>query len=139
MVIEDLATLPAPRSLESFAGHLARLLEVNTTEHDRDEGYLIHVAGYGRAEDGTPRPQMWFVRNVEHMDEKGEYFGRTKTFTVTEDFWPNYTDSLPDATASQGVTIPAEFMNGFTPGRIAFNEFGRNVLGCSEGYGTTQI
>lgn len=116
-------------SLETFARGLGRLLEVNTTQDDRDDGFLIHVAGYGHSPDSDfPRPEMWFVRNVAGMDSRGEYQGRTREFQVTEDFWPHYTEGLPDAPPG-AVTIPAQFMNGFTPGRVAFNEFGSNLFG----------
>jgi hypothetical protein len=119
----------ADTSLESFARRLGRLLEVNTTQEDRDDGFLIHVAGYERSsETGLPSPEMWFVRNIAGMDLQGEYEGRTQEFQVTEDFWPHYTEGLPDAPTGT-VTIPAQFMNGFTPGRVAFNEFGRNLFG----------
>ena len=51
---------------------------------------------------------MWFVRNVAHMDSEGEYVGRIQAFQVTEDFWPHYTDSIPDAADGHAVTIPAQ-------------------------------
>jgi hypothetical protein len=73
--------------LATFAHDLKRVLEVNTLECERAEGYMVHLAGYVKSQ-GQFHPEFWFIRNTEGIDpHSGEYVGRTSKFEIGEDFW----------------------------------------------------
>ena len=106
-------------TLEGFTKYLRERLSKEMNAEERSGGCLIHVAGYVHDNAGA-HPEMWFIRNVEGIDERtGEYVGLGSNFQVTEDFWNR--DYSAAATKEAFRTGGYQrYFNGFPPGRIAF-------------------
>jgi hypothetical protein len=107
-------------TLGGFARFLATRLGDEVTDKQREGGHLIQISGYGQS-DGTIHPEMWFVRNIAHIDQAtGEYVGRLPDFAVSEDFWQrDYLQKATQMAVARGDY--QRYFNGFSPGRIAFN------------------
>jgi hypothetical protein len=111
-------------TLDGFSRFLQERLEHGLTASEATIPTLIHIVGYVNEPDGTPHPELHFIRNVGGISElTGEYQDITPTFTVSEDFWER--DYLSD----HGNLPPGgyrSYFNGTPHGRIAFHQFARH-------------
>jgi hypothetical protein len=122
--IGDYAATTNP-TIEGFARHLRDRLEREVTDAERDEGMLIHIAGYADNSDGTRHPEMWFVRNLG-MATTGDY-SNPGPFEISEDFWDRDHKDHPGAHSIQF------YFNGYPPGRIAYLELHNALWGVFQG------
>ena len=116
--IADYGVMPGA-TLEGFADHLARRLTNEITDAERNNGSLIHIAGYF-SEGGASHPAMHFVRNLARIDPtSGDYDGVEHDFQVSEDFWGRdyLIQDTRDALARGGSQ---RYFNGTAAGRIAY-------------------
>jgi hypothetical protein len=104
----------------AVAERIGRLITINATDYEREQGHLIHLAGY-RGTGPEARPEMWFVRSWAAMDQHGDYDQQANPVLVTEDFWSRYESeaSYRNAIDSGGFVY---FVNGVTEGRVALNK-----------------
>jgi len=109
--IRTYARTDAP-TLRGFAERLKTQLEQSI---GLDTDCLYHIAGY-TWENGSWRPQMWFVTNVAGIDPStGAYLGPRG--------WKEPTDEFPKG------AIRASYINGLAAGRISFNAISSNLEG----------
>ena len=106
-------------TVAGFSEYLRTRLSTEMLEHEWKRGCLIHVAGYTAGGGGT-HAELWFVRNVERIDEQtGAYVGPSAQFLLSEDFWNrDYLSPTTKAVFQSGGY--QRYFNGFPPGRIAF-------------------
>jgi hypothetical protein len=109
--ITDYATTTDP-TIGGFAEHLRGRLEREVTDAEREEGMLIHVAGYAQNADGTRHPEMWFVRNLG-MGSTGDYVN-PGPFEIREDYWGR------DHKEQPGPHTYRFYFNGYPPGRKVY-------------------
>jgi hypothetical protein len=108
-------TSSASPTLGGLAEDLRQRLEQEmTADQKKSSGSLIHIAGY--TDEPEPHPEMYFVRNIKHIEPSGAYSGFEETFDVSEDFWtrdyPRYRSGML-------------YINGYPEGRIGYLGFGR--------------
>jgi hypothetical protein len=118
----------SPPSLEQFAHELSARLSKELTDNQRQGMTLMHLAGYGKGQDGI-HPEFYFVRNIRGIDQTGSYIGPgTDTCDVSEDFWTR--DYLAPATRTALETGGWQgYFNGFPEGRIAYLGFSQMFTG----------
>lgn len=112
-------------TIEGFARHLGDRLEREVTDLERQEGMLIHIAGYADGADGTRHPVMWFVRNLG-MASTGDY-ANPGPFEVHEHFWDHDHKEHPGPHSFQF------YFNGYPPGRTAYLELHNALWGVFQG------
>ncbi len=109
----------AGASLSKFAHNLKSELETQMSPSEKENGSMIHIAGYVEAKRKS-HPEFWFVRNVTGIDSHtGEYTGTSSRFQVTEDFWTRDCPKrkLMESFQTGGYQV---YVNGFASGRIGF-------------------
>lgn len=122
-VQDNFALLNEPPTLGGFSKYVGRLLTINATDYEREEGHLIHLTGYQKTDDGGVRPEMWFVRTWAAMDALGNYADSANPVLVTEDFWSRY-QGEPTSGNQRALQYGGwvYFVNGLAEGRVAFNK-----------------
>jgi hypothetical protein len=113
-------------SLGDFAHTLGSRLETQMSPREKDDGSMIHIAGYVE-EEGRSHPEFWFVRNVTGINgDTGEYTGTSPGFRVSEDFW---TRDCPENRMMEAFQVGGYqiYVNGFASGRIGFVALQRHM------------
>jgi hypothetical protein len=106
-------------SLRAFATALRDALQDKMTPQEKNQGSMLHLAGYVRENDAS-HAEFWFVRNVYCMDKNtGEYSDFRDTFQISEDFWERDwpQNNLAQLFQQDGYQI---YINGFTSGRVSY-------------------
>ena len=110
-------------NLEKFAEELRSSLEREMTTQQKNNGSIIHIAGYQKNKNGKYYPEFWHVRNVYKLDlETGEYSDVRKIFVKSEDFWSR--DNKNSGIFKKFQSKDGDYqlyINGLTSGRIGYN------------------
>jgi hypothetical protein len=102
-------------NLGEFTEILKEELEKKMSTTEKKNLFITHIAGY---ENG--HPEMWHISNTRL--ENGEYTEGQEEFHLSEDLWNRdwKKNNLENIFESDGLNYQL-YVNGFTPGRIAFN------------------
>ena len=106
--------------LSEFAKNLKAELEIKMTQDEKQNGSIIHLAGYVE-ENGISHPEFWHIRNVTGIDLiKGDYIDFSDKFSINEDFW---TRDYRKKNFSEVFKLGGyqTYINGFSPGRTSYN------------------
>lgn len=110
-------------SLKDFSSELRDQLQRNLRDYEFENGCIIHISGYSKTND-VIHPELWFIRNVHSINETtGKYENIDQNINLTEDYYSR--DLLKHISLNdynrKTFSIDYTYINGFTPGRVAYN------------------
>jgi len=102
-------------NLKEFTELLKNEVGEKMSTDEKKNLFITHIAGY---ENG--HPEMWHISNTKL--ENGEYTEGQEKFHLSEDLWNRdwKKNNLENIFESDGLNYQL-YVNGYTPGRIAFN------------------
>ena len=107
-------------SLGAFAEHLRERLNRELTHDEREDFTMVQIGGYVEQGDGSAHPAMFFVTNVEGLNDDGSYREPAMDdCKLSEDFWDrDYKVAGTKVAVATGGW--QSYFNGFPEGRIAY-------------------
>ena len=110
-------------TLEKFSRTLRDELQSKMLSQEKQNGCIIHISGYVE-NNNRSHPEFWFVRNIHKINpQSGDYENIDDTFEISEDFWTRDCpkNNLIEIFKNENIFSRQIYINGFTPGRIGYN------------------
>ncbi len=111
----DLKAADDKLTLGLFAEALSEAFQRQMTDDEKENGSIVHLAGYATDGNESIHPEFWLVRNLHSVSSDGQYRD-LGDFAYGEDFWKR--DCPTDDSLVRGSS--QIYANGLHEGRIPF-------------------